>query len=352
MAFNITLWRVEQNKIKELSKAKLENENKLETWIVEDPSILGSDILLIGRQVITEFGGRIDLLGIDRQGDVIVIELKRDRTPREIVAQVLDYASWINNLDEIKINEIASNFLGKELSKAFEEWFSDGLPENINSNHKMVIVASNLDDSSERIIHYLSSEYGININAIFFNFFKTGTEEILGRAWLVDPEKVQEQFESKKKLPWTGYWFANIGEGQHRNWEDNVKYGFLAAGQGKKYSDPLKKLKVGDRVFAFLKTQKYLGFGEVTHEAQMAKEFFVESAQKTLFDLPLVQPGIKENSNDPEKSEWIVGVKWLKTFSKENGKWFSGAFANQNIVCKLRDQVTFEYLKKEFEVLS
>lgn len=350
MAFNITLWRVEQNQIKELSKSKLDSENKLENWIVEDPSILGSDILLIGRQVITEFGGRIDLLGIDRSGDIVVIELKRDKTPREIVAQVLDYASWINNLDEIKINEISAIFLGKELSKAFEEWFSEALPENINSNHKMIIVASNLDDSSERIINYLSSEYGININAIFFNFFKTGNEEILGRAWLVDPEKVQEHFESKKKLPWTGFWFVNIGEGEHRNWEDNVKYGFVCAGQGKKYCEPLKKLKVGDKVFGYLKSKGYLGYGEVTHEAQMAKEFLVDSEQKRLFDLPLAQPGIKENSDDPEKSEWVVGIKWLKTFPKENGKWFQGAFANQNIVCKLRDQATFEYLKKEFRV--
>jgi len=27
----------------------------------------------------------------------VLIELKRDRTPREIVAQALDYASWVSS---------------------------------------------------------------------------------------------------------------------------------------------------------------------------------------------------------------------------------------------------------------
>ncbi len=53
------------------------------------------NLLIIGRQVTTKFDGIIDLLGIDRQGDLVVLELKRDRTPRETLAQVLEYASFV-----------------------------------------------------------------------------------------------------------------------------------------------------------------------------------------------------------------------------------------------------------------
>ena len=49
--------------------------------------------MLIGRQVRTSFGGIIDLLAIAPDGSLVLIELKRDKTPREIVAQALDYAS-------------------------------------------------------------------------------------------------------------------------------------------------------------------------------------------------------------------------------------------------------------------
>jgi RecB family endonuclease NucS len=40
-------------------------------------------------------GGRIDLLCINGDGDIVIVELKRDKTPREITAQALDYASWV-----------------------------------------------------------------------------------------------------------------------------------------------------------------------------------------------------------------------------------------------------------------
>ena len=69
------------------------SEQKLEEMIVRDPRILSSEWMLIGRQEITSHGGRIDLLAIAPDGSLVLIELKRDRTPREIVAQALDYAS-------------------------------------------------------------------------------------------------------------------------------------------------------------------------------------------------------------------------------------------------------------------
>ena len=64
--------------------------------------------MVIGRQVETDFGGYIDLLCLDSKGDVVIIELKRGRTPREVTVQTLDYASWVNKLSHDKIAEIAS----------------------------------------------------------------------------------------------------------------------------------------------------------------------------------------------------------------------------------------------------
>jgi hypothetical protein len=54
---------------------------------------------LIGRQEDTGFGGRVDLLAVAPDGAVILIELKRDRTSRDVVAQALDYANWASGLD-------------------------------------------------------------------------------------------------------------------------------------------------------------------------------------------------------------------------------------------------------------
>src|SRR5659263_313208 len=280
MTINMKIWKINKEELTELPKARLDKEERLENWIATDVSILGLDLLIIGRQVQTDFGGRIDILGIDRDGDVVILELKRDKTPREIVAQILDYASWVKNLLPKDIENLARDYINKGFADAFTEQFGDDLPETINSDHSMIIVASHLDDSSERIVHYLADRHGVNINAIFFNFFQDSNSELLGRSWLMDPEEVHEKAESRRMGPWSGYWFVHVGEGRHRNWDDCKEYGFLSAGQDRKYSDPLKKLKVGNHLFAYMKGRGYVGFGEVTSEAVQINDFEVTSVGK------------------------------------------------------------------------
>lgn len=65
---------------------------------------------MVGRQVGTEHGGWIDLLAIAPDGTLVVAELKCDKTPREVVAQALDYASWIESLDLEDVAAIYSKF--------------------------------------------------------------------------------------------------------------------------------------------------------------------------------------------------------------------------------------------------
>jgi hypothetical protein len=321
---------------------------RLEDWIANDPTILGMDVVLIGRQVPTGFGGRIDLLALDRDGNCVAFELKRGRTPREVVAQLLDYGSWIKDLGYSELEQISQRWRQKSIATVFQETFGDTLPETLNASHSLVVVASELDESSERIIDYLSEQYDVGINAVFFTFFRDGAAEFLGRAWLKDPIEIIERAETRKRAPWSGYWFVNVGEGEHRNWDDNRKYGYVGAGQAEKYSRPLKHLKAGDRIFAYMKGIGYVGYGEVTKEASPISEFVVDALDKPLLELPLSAPRPWENKESPEKSEWAVGVRWLKDFSREEAKTFKGAFANQNIVCKLRDPKTLDFLRSEF----
>jgi hypothetical protein len=92
----------------------------------------------------------------------------------------------------------------------------------------------------------------------------------------MDPADVETRTETKKQAPWTGYWFVNVGEGPHRNWSDNVKYGYIGAGQGPKYSEPLKKLKEGDSIFAYMSGHGYVGYGVVLESTRMLKDFLLD----------------------------------------------------------------------------
>lgn len=186
------MWEISNQMLKPIEDAKLaENhvEAELETWIAEAPDILGNKLLIIDRQHEIDDVGRLDLLGIDENGSLMIIELKRDRTPREAIAQALDYASWLDSAKEEEIRGSAEAYLKQSLEDAYSEYFGKDLAELSLQNHRIALVAPRLDASSERIIKYLAERYRVNINAVFFQYARLSDgREILARTMLVPEE--------------------------------------------------------------------------------------------------------------------------------------------------------------------
>lgn len=343
------LWSIAGDRLSPVPVERLNSEDRLENWLEADISLLDPHLLMIGRQVNTAHGGRIDLLGINAEGAISIIELKRARTPRDIVAQVLDYASWVSRLDTPTVHAIADGYWrskGSNFVTAFEATFGILPPEPLNGSHSMVIVASALDPASQRIVEYLSQEHEIGINTAFFTIFRDGERQYLSADWLMDQEEVTERAERKVRTPWTGVKYVNAGEGPHRSWDDMRRYGFISAGNGRQWSDQLKRLNIGDPIFVYHRGHGYVGHGEVLSDPVMVKDFEVNGVP--LLSQILSQPGIGLQREDPELSEYAVAVRWKKTFAANEARTFRGAFANQNVVAKLRDPATLAFLDQEF----
>jgi len=342
------LFEVTAGRLKPVSRATLATEEQIETWVAENPAILGLDVLIIGRQITIDNRGRLDLLGLDASGDLVILELKRDRTPREIVAQILDYASWAVMLHTRDVHDIANAYLSKPLPAAFRDRFDRSLPETLNGDHQLVIIAGELDPTTTRIVEYLYDRYDMAINTALFRVFKDGERQLLATDWQLDPEEVEERSAAKVKAPWTGYWYVNVGESEHRSWEDMRRHGFIAAGNGRLYSGKLEQLSVGDKIFAYQKGRGYVGYGEVTAPAVMVKDFANDTG--SLLSADLVQPNLAHDMDDVDLAEYAVGVNWIKAIPLAEAKTFRGVFANQNVVCKLRDAATLEFLSSAFGV--
>jgi uncharacterized protein YeaO (DUF488 family) len=325
-----------------LMASRLASEQQLEEMIVRDPRILSSEWMLIGRQEITSYGGRIDLLAIAPDSSLVLIELKRDRTPREIVAQALDYASWVEQLTPDRVAQIYQRFSGgKSLDAAFQERFGIELDEDtINQSHQIIIVASELDPSTERIIGYLNDR-DIAINAVFFQVFEHGTDQLLSRAWLIDPSETQTNMSSTTtskdgKEPWNGEYYVSFGDTSSRSWEDARKYGYISGGGGSWYSQTLKLLSPGDRVWVKIPKKGYVGVGTVLESVQPACEFKVptESGEQSALDVLKHGEQYRLTANDPQLSEYFVRVKWLDTTTDGTAINEVGLFGNQNTVCQ------------------
>lgn len=130
------------------------HEDDLEAYLVVHLtrllSLQGQDLLVIGKQVRTAFGGRIDLLAIDAAGALHIIELKLGGTTPEIVGQVTDYLYWIRQLTRDEIIRVAARRFRVNLTVAFQEHFGHPLPETVNESQVLTIIAASIDLRTQR----------------------------------------------------------------------------------------------------------------------------------------------------------------------------------------------------------
>jgi len=310
---------------------------------------------VIGRQLITSFGKRLDLLCMDSEATLYVIEVKKERTPREVVAQALDYGFWI---DQVTLDEIADlhakHHDGETLADGFRQRFDADLPDELSGEHQLVIVASSLDPATDRIVQYVRNR-GVPIYVVFFQYFRDGDTEFLARTWDADPLRTETVAKAatvkKPRAPWNGQdFYVTFGEDERRTWDDALRYGFVSAGGGKWYSQTLQALFPGARVFVYIPKTGYVAVGKVLETAQRINDFQVDvdGRRMPILEAPLGAPKMGEGADDEEQSEYLARVEWLKTLPKTEAIWQKGMFANQNTVVRLRNPFTLERLVEAF----
>ena len=204
MGTEIKTWQIIDGKLASVATSFRDGhlEYDLEKWLVSNPELIGTDIMLIGEQVNTK-SGPIDLLGIDKSGNTVIIEIKRSELPREALAQAIDYASDVAGWTSDKLSEVYSTFASGTFIDAFSKAFPDADLESVslNSTQRIVLVGFSIEASLERMITWLSDSYGVNINATVISYVKTkGNEELLMKTSII-PEEIEQDRAGKKKLP-------------------------------------------------------------------------------------------------------------------------------------------------------
>ena len=205
MATEIKTWEIIDGELKEINTTLAQNGRKekddLEKWLKTNPKILGDNILIFGEQVWTK-SGPLDYLGIDNNGNLVIVELKRDKLARDVLAQAIDYASDVANYDIEKLNEICLKYSGNSLEDYIVEYFDNIELDDllINQAQRLLLVGFSIDEALSRMIEWLSSKYDLGINAIILNYVKTSSgNELLSRTVII-PEDIEIEKSNKKKF--------------------------------------------------------------------------------------------------------------------------------------------------------
>lgn len=341
------------------SELGLKERFDIQEWIEKTPAILGEELLLIGREITLSSGKRLDLLCIDKKASLVIIELKRDDSGSGVEWQAIKYASYCSNFLPDELYQQFATYLDSSELEAQQKvaGFIDEDIELLNKSQRIILVSKDFHSEVISAVLWLR-DLGVDIQCTKLAPYVDSKGELFIKPEIIIPlpeakdyierREIKQRVSSTRQPEWTGYWFVNVGEGPHRTWDDNCKYGFIGAGQGKRYSLALKRLSVGDKLYAYMAGLGYVGFGEVTHRAVMIKEYVVPDINKPLLEVELKAERPSENKENEELSEWVVGIKWFKTVPREQAKNFSRIFANQNVVCKLRHEQTLRFIQKEF----
>ncbi len=139
--------------------ARTESELKFEATLVKNPEMLMPGLTLIGRQ--TRSGrGKLDLLGLDEKGQLVVFELKRELVARDAVTQIIDYGSFLESLSDKELVEHIAAQPGEGIEPIgnFDEWYGQRFtnPEASLKPVQMTLVGLGADDDAIRIVEFLA----------------------------------------------------------------------------------------------------------------------------------------------------------------------------------------------------
>ena len=126
-----------------------------------------------------------DLIGVDSEGNLVIVELKKDRTPRDVIAQLLEYAAWADELSEEQIQQIAedyfqnrSMFQGKTFHDAFSETFEEEVP-TLNQRLRLFVVAEEISPRVLSVCRFLRTAHGMDISCKAVSTFQTESGEMM-----------------------------------------------------------------------------------------------------------------------------------------------------------------------------
>lgn len=139
----------------------------IQEWIEKTPSVLGQELLVIAKELPLPSGLRLDLLAIDRQANLVIIELKRGESGRNVEWQAIKYASYCSNFLPEEIFTYYAQYLQSDTDEAqttIEEFIDEEL-DSLNRDQQIILVASEFHPDVVSAVLWLR-DYGIEIKCV------------------------------------------------------------------------------------------------------------------------------------------------------------------------------------------
>lgn len=184
-----------------LAEAGLTERAHLQEWVLANPDILGSDVRVLSFEFDwwTGSGGsrerdRLDVLGIDTAGRLVVAELKRDRAPNTTDTQAIRYAAMASRFTSDTLAAAHARFLSARgeptdadaALRVIEDHAGGELDTELLRRPRIVLVAADFPAALTASVVWLT-EMGIRVELVHYRAYRAGGEValVVSRLWPV-----------------------------------------------------------------------------------------------------------------------------------------------------------------------
>ena len=198
----------DSGKVTGYDHSPVSEEREMEDYIESNPGIIEEGMIVLARQ-----WKNIDLLGLDNDGNVVVIEIKKESNDaRKVITQTIEYGILAEDLGYSELNAIAreNNKLGNfpNLEKMFQERIDEFQIDDFNADTKLYIVHEKIGGEIKKIAQWLNDK-GINIYCVELNFHKQDghkiavKHDIVGgtKSIVTQKEEYSEEYHRKRGNP-------------------------------------------------------------------------------------------------------------------------------------------------------
>jgi hypothetical protein len=147
----------------------------IETWVENYPDILGEELLVLTTEYdqFDRTNERIDLLAIDKLGNLVVIELKRDDSGKAVELQALKYAAYCSTLTLDQATELLQRSQAKKRNdldieaarRLILEFIRDDEFEELGDKPRIILVAREFRPEVTASVLWLR-KFGIDISCV------------------------------------------------------------------------------------------------------------------------------------------------------------------------------------------
>lgn len=188
------LYRSLGGKWTKVSKFEFENEAQLQELIYASPELIGDDhtAAVFTREVSLPGSGYTDLIGVDTDGNVLVVETKLAKNPeirRKVIGQVVEYAAYLwqmpfDNFDQVFIareGKSVLDLLEEKMPGIDKEQLRESIAETLRAgSFTLLIAVDEMNPELRKIISYLSSrEEGLALQALELETYRPPNSEVL-----------------------------------------------------------------------------------------------------------------------------------------------------------------------------